>query len=392
MTVSAASFDHWDPAFTRDPHPTYRRLREDCPVAHSDTYGGFWVVSDYQTIFDVCHRPEEFSSRHLGIPEETGTADMVLPPINVDPPVHGPLKRLLSPAFNPARIAALEPDVREMAKGLLDELRGEECFDASAEFARRLPIFVTERMLGTPAEDSPRFGAWIRQIVEGGTDQETVAVATLELAAYLNGLMEDRVREPRDDLISFIVGAGGEMDWESRLGCCFLLLIAGIDTTWSTLGSIIWHLARTPSDWEALVDDPELLPSAVEEFTRVFAPTTVARTAVIDTSINGQPVKAGDRILVPFPSANRDDSHFPDPDAVILDRSPNRHLAFGVGIHRCLGSGLARMELRVALEELVKAIRSLSLADEEAVQWKAGPVRGAGSVPIRVVWRVAGCP
>jgi hypothetical protein len=383
----AAHFDHWDPQFTRDPYPKYRELRQACPVAHSDVYGGFWIASDYESVVDVCHRPEEFSSKHLGIPEETGAGDMVLPPINVDPPEHGPFKRLLSPAFNPSQVAALEPAVREMAKGLLKGLRGQECIDGSADFAKPLPILVTEKMLGTPAEDSSRFGQWVGQIVEGGTDQESVAVATLELAGYLNTLMEERAREPRDDLISFIVGADADIDWQARLGCCFVLLIAGIDTTWSTLGSIIWHLARTSADWEALAARPELLPSAIEEFVRVFAPTTVARTATRDTVIGDQRICVGDRVLVPFPSANRDEHQFPEPDSVLLDRQPNRHVGFGIGIHRCLGSGVARMELRVALEELLGAVRTMSLVDEGAVQWKGGPVRGASSVPVRVVWQ-----
>lgn len=381
-----AQFDHWDPDFVRNPHPTYEQLRAQCPISHSDEHGGFWVVSRYEDIVDVCHRPEVFSSKHLGIPEETGAGDMPLPPINIDPPAHGPYKRLLSPAFNPAQVAQLEGPTREMARRLLNGLRPQAQFDASAEFARKLPILVTERLLGTPAEDAPQFAQWVRDIVEGGNDQAQVASSTAAMAGYLGSLMEKRAVDPRDDLITFVVESEGDMDWTARLGCVFVLLIAGIDTTWSTLGSILWHLGRNPEHWDALAADPSLLPSAVEEFLRVFAPTTVARTAVVDTAIGDQPVAAGDRVLVPFMSANRDEAQFPDADQIILDRQPNRHLAFGVGVHRCLGSGVARMELRVALEEIFQAVHSLRLADEAAVEWKAGPVRGPSVVPVTVEW------
>jgi cytochrome P450 len=390
-TPSLAGYDHWDPAFANDPYPEWKRLRETCPVGRSDAHGGFWVVSRYAEVADVCHRPEVFSSRYLAIPADIGAGDMPLPPINVDPPEHARFRRLLLPAFAPNRVADLEPAVRQIVDDLLDAGRSAEVFDLAEGLAKPLPVKVTERLLGTPPEDAERFARWVHALVAGGVaDYEGSAAAVAEMAGYLGALLAERTEHPGDDIISLVAHLEAEegppFDVTERLGCVFLLLIAGIDTTWSALGTSLWHLARTPSDWQRLREDPALVPTAVEELLRAFAPTTVARVVKADTEVGGHTLREGEMVLVPFPSANRDAAEFPDPEDVVLDRQQNRHVAFGVGVHRCLGAGLARMEMRVALEGLLARAEALELVDEAAIRWKTGPIRGPEAVPARVRW------
>jgi cytochrome P450 len=209
----------------------------------------------------------------------------------------------------------------------------------------------------------------------------------MALFGYLQGHIEDHIANPRDDLITFLLESeldGRKLDPFQVGRTIALLLIAGIDTTWSAIGASIWHLAKTPSDRERLVAEPDLLPVAMEELLRVYAPVTMARLVKQDMEWNGCPMKADDWVLLPFPSANRDPDAFEDADKVIIDREVNRHAAFGLGIHRCAGSHLARMELRVALEVWLAAFPSFELDDPGAVRWSGGQVRGPRALPVRI--------
>jgi cytochrome P450 len=198
------------------------------------------------------------------------------------------------------------------------------------------------------------------------------------------GYVHERTEKPGDDLISYLINArpnGQPLSAENVIGSLRLLLIAGIDTTWSGIGSCIWHLATNPEDRRRLAKEPTLMPTAIEEFLRAYAPVTMAREVVKETSINGCTFKPGQMVLLSFPAANRDPAMFPDADKVIIDRKENRHAAFGLGIHRCVGSNLARLEMTVAVEELLKRIPEFSLAGE--VTWSEGTVRGPRKLPIR---------
>jgi cytochrome P450 len=198
--------------------------------------------------------------------------------------------------------------------------------------------------------------------------------------------MEYRKKNPTDDLISTLMNAkdkdGNPLSDEHVLGSLRLLLIAGIDTTWSAIGSSLWHLAKTPADRERLVAEPELMPLAVEELLRAYAPVTMAREVMKETTISGCPVKAGNMVLLSFPAANRDPSMFPDANKVVIDRKENRHAAFGLGIHRCVGSNLARMEMIVAIEEWLKRIPEFRLDPAGTVTWSEGTVRGPRQLPV----------
>ncbi|HSP55973.1 MAG TPA: cytochrome P450, partial [Dehalococcoidia bacterium] len=199
------------------------------------------------------------------------------------------------------------------------------------------------------------------------------------LLNFLNEQIMDRRQNPRDDLISKLLSerVGGEpVPHIHLLGTCLLLVIAGIDTTWSSIGSALWHLAQHPEDRRRLIEEPELMPTAVEEFLRAYSPVTMARVMTEDYQYDGCPMKEGDRVLMNFPAANRDPEKFPDADRVLIDRAQNPHIAFGVGIHRCAGSNLARMEMRISIEEWLKRIPDFALADPAAVTWAGGQVRG----------------
>jgi len=210
--------------------------------------------------------------------------------------------------------------------------------------------------------------------------------AVQEMTAYFAAHIEARKQRPTDDLITTLMNAkdknGQPLDDTHVMGSLRLILIAGIDTTWSAIGASLWHLAKTPSDRERLLAEPELMPTAVEELLRAYSPVTMAREVMKETTITGCPVKPGNMVLLSFPAANRDPAVFPDADKVVLDRKENRHAAFGLGIHRCVGSNLARMEMTVALEEWLKRIPAFRLDPAGKVTWSQGTVRGPRQLPI----------
>ena len=203
---------------------------------------------------------------------------------------------------------------------------------------------------------------------------------------YFQGHIEARKKRPTDDLITVMMNArtkdGQPLSDQHVMGSVQLLLIAGIDTTWSGIGSSMWHLARTPADRKRLVADPALIPTAIEEFLRAYSPVTMAREVVKETTVSGCPVKTGNMVLLSFPAANRDPAMFPNADKVIIDRKENRHAAFGLGIHRCIGSNLARMEMMVAIEEWLKRIPDFRLDPAGEITWSEGTVRGPRQLPM----------
>ncbi|HEX6418286.1 MAG TPA: cytochrome P450 [Acidimicrobiales bacterium] len=388
----ATDFDHTDPAWAADPYPILDDLRQRCPVAHTDRYGGAWLPSRHEDVAAVAYDTDHFSSRSVVMtnfrpPREAAPAG-VSPPISSDPPFHHAARRLLLPAFAPQAIAKLEPGTRAYCEQLLDALEGRDAVDAAAEFAQHIPVRVIADMLGFPREDAEEFRGFVHIVLEGVNDPiEQRFVKMQGLFAYLRAQIDDHVANPRDDLTTYLIDAemdGQKLDAFHIIGTMALLLLAGIDTTWSAIGASIWHLARTPADRERLVAEPGLLPTAMEEFLRAYSPVTMARLVKQDVEWRGCPMRADDWVLLSFPSANRDPELFDDADQVVIDREINRHAAFGLGIHRCLGSHLARMELRIALETWLARFPVFSLADPEAVTWSPGQVRGPRRLPIAI--------
>jgi hypothetical protein len=224
--------------------------------------------------------------------------------------------------------------------------------------------------------------------VDASAEERLAQIDSGELDDYLDARIEEHLAEPRDDLTSFLLNAeldGSKLHPDHVRGTMVLLMIAGIDTTWSAIGASLWHLSQHSDDRKRLASEPALMDTAIEEFLRAYAPVTMARLVAKDFDFNGCPMKEGDWLLLPFPAANRDPEFFDDAGDVELDRAVNRHAAFGLGIHRCIGSNLARMELRVALEEWVKRYPDFELADPGAVTWSAGQVRGPRTVPVRIL-------
>jgi cytochrome P450 len=392
----ATDFDHTDPLWVANPFPIWDELRARCPVARSDRYGGTWLPVRHDDVAAVAYDTEHFTSRSVVVSEvRPGPDDLpapigLAPPITSDPPFHAMARRLLLPAFSAKRIARLEPFTRGLCEELLDAIAGKTEFDAAVDYAQHIPLRVIVRMLGFPQEDADVFRRFIRMVLEDvdATAEERQAVQDEgELDAYMDARIAEHRADPQDDLTSFLLDAeldGNKLDPDHVRGTMVLLMIAGIDTTWSAIGASLWHLAQHPKDRQRLATGPVLLDTAVEEFLRAYAPVTMARLVAKDFEFRGCPMKEGDWLLLPFPAANRDPEVFPDADRVVLDRAENRHAAFGLGIHRCLGSHLARMELRVALEEWMKRYPDFELADPGAVTWSAGQVRGPRSVPVRV--------
>jgi len=316
-------------------------------------------------------------------PEITNTA----PPITSDPPDHKPAKQLLLPPFTPDAMKKLEPRVRAICNELIDEFISQGKCDAAARYTKHIPVRAIAHMLGIPEKDSDLFIKWIHEILELGIkDDASLMRAVHEMSGYFAVHIEQRKKHRTDDLISKLMDArdknGQPFSDMHVVGTLRLLLIAGIDTTWSAIGSSLWHLAKTPADRERLVAEPELIPTAVEELLRAYSPVTMAREVMKDTVVSGCPVKAGNMVLLSFPAANRDPAMFPDADKVVIDRKENRHAAFGLGIHRCVGSNLARMEMTVAIEEWLKRIPDFRLDPAGQVRWSEGTVRGPRQLPM----------
>lgn len=380
-----AQFDHHDPVLMEDPYPVYAAMRQSCPVAHSERQGGFWAVSRHKELCEVALDPQTYSSFGIAIPP-VGQGDIVIIPVETDPPDHSRYRKLLNPTFSPERVATLEPFVRDVCSGLIDSFIDRGHCDLAAELAKPLPEIVMVRILGVPEKDTEMAADWVRRCFElYGHDPEGAMQSGQELYLYFAELMEELREHPAENFLTSLMDT--EVDGErltdfELLGICFQLLLAGIETTYSTIGASLWYLGRHPEERARLVEDSSLVPAAVEELLRYLAQVSVARTVTRDATLGGQQLREGDKLLLLFPSANRDEDGFPDAGRFVVDRRPNRHLAFGVGIHRCLGMHLARMELRVALEEVLRRLPDYRISDEGSIRWSTGHVRGVRSLPV----------
>lgn len=389
----ATDFDHTDDEWVADPFPIWSELRESCPFAHTDRYGGGWLPTRFEDIDAIAHDTERFTSRSIVMSEHRPPLDMapagVAPPISSDPPFHQGARRVLLPAFAPQAIAKLEQSTRDFCEHLVAEMGDRDVVDGAVDYAQHIPVRVIANMLGFPQEDADTFRGFVQHTLEGvDLPPEEREAGFQKLFGYLEDQVKDHIANPRDDLTSYLLTTemdGQRLTAEHVVRTIGLILIAGIDTTWSAIGASIWHLAAHPEDRHRLAAEPGLLPVAMEEFLRAYAPVTMARLVREDMDYEGCPMKADDWILLSFPAANRDPRAFDRADEIVLDREVNRHAAFGLGIHRCAGSHLARMELRVALEVWMAHFGDgFELADSAAVTWSGGQVRGPRRLPIRI--------
>jgi cytochrome P450 len=379
-------FDHTDPRWTENPFPIWEKLRAHRPMVHTERFLGCYLPTTYDAVKEIAYDTGHFSSRRV-IVRDVRPEVIPSPPITSDPPEHKPAKQLLLPSFTPDAVKKLEPRVRAICNALIDEFVNDGKCDAAARYTKLIPVRTIAHMLGIPEQDGDLFIKWIHEILELGIkNNDGLINAIHEMSAYFAGHIAQRKKSPTDDLISTLMNAkdksGGPLSEAHVLGSLRLLLIAGIDTTWSAIGSSLWHLSRSPSDRERLLAEPELMPIAIEEFLRAYSPVTMAREVMKETTVGGCPVKPGNMVLLSFPAANRDPAAFPDANKVVIDRKENRHVAFGLGIHRCVGSNLARMEMTVAIEEWLKRIPDFRLDPAGRVTWSVGTVRGPRQLPV----------
>jgi cytochrome P450 len=393
----ATDIDHADPAYNARAPEIWAELRAaGCPVAHTDRYHGMWAPITAELVREVAYDTDHFTSRSVVVSTAVIGAQAPIgaaPPITSDPPFHQLARRLLLPPFAPRKIEPWEAEIRLLCKQRLDDLGditpGQTVVDAAAQYAAHIPVNVIARMLGFPIEDDDLFRGFVHHTLEGVNREPEVRAASFrQLDDYIDVQIEDHRVNPRDDLTTYLleVELGDQkLSPEHVRGSIVLLLLAGIDTTWSAIGSSLWHLAQHPDDRRRLQSEPDLLPTAIEELLRAFAPVTMARMVAKDHDFHGCPMKADDWVLLPFPAANRDPELFDRADEVVIDRLENRHAAFGLGIHRCLGSNLARLELTVAVDEFLQRFPEFELADPDAVRWSVGQIRGPRELPVRIL-------
>ena len=383
----ATDWDILDPQWVDDPFPIWDKLRSECPIAHTRRYHGVYLPTRYADIRDIAYDTERFSSRVIAVreqnPEERERGGG--PPITSDPPRHRLARMALLPPFTPEPVAKLEPWTRGVCRELIDAFSSQGSFDGAVQYAQHIPVKVIANMLGVADHDGDRFRGWVTDIFEASiTDTRAMQIALREMTEFFRCQLPARREKPGNDLISALLASkypdGQPFSENHVLGSLRVIMLGGIDTTWSSIGSAIWHLATHDVDRRRLVAEPELIPTAIEEFLRAYSPVSMAREITQDTTVAGCPMKKNELVLLAFPAANRDPSVFPDPDKVLIDRRENRHAAFGLGIHRCLGSNLARMELKVAIEELLKRVPEFRL--DGAVVWSSGTVRGPRRLPL----------
>jgi cytochrome P450 len=388
----ATDFSHMEPAYAEGAIEIWEDLRQRCPVAHTDRFGGAWLPTRYEDVAAVAYDTDNFSSRAIILGKYRPPQELApigdSPPISSDPPFHHDARKLLLPAFTKTAVTKQEESTRAFCESLIDGFEGRDVVDAAAEYAQHIPMRVIADMLGFPPEDGPQFKVFVENVLEGvNLPFEERMERTAGLFDYLFAQVRDHAENPRDDLTTYLMNVelyGSKLEPLHVAGRMALLLVAGIDTTWSAIGASLWHLAKTPEDRRRLVADPGLVPTATEEFLRACAPVTMARLVKDDMQWGGVGMKADDWILLSFPAANRDPGRFDRAGEVVIDRQVNRHAAFGLGIHRCVGSHLARMELRVALEVWLERIREFSLADPSEVTWSSGQIRGPRRLPLRI--------
>ncbi len=389
-------FNPMDPEFIADPYPTYHRLRAEDPVHHSPL--GFWVLTRYEDVVAALRDPRlikepiaAFVAARFGAPMPA----MGLSMLDRDPPDHTRLRSLVNKAFTPRVVEGLRPHIQKIVDGLLARVEGAGTMDLIEEFAYPLPVTVICQMLGVPVEDRERFKQWGLDIARGldaillppDSDVARRSVAARRaLADYFRALIAKRRAAPRGDMLSDLIAAeeaGDKLREDELLATCILLLVAGHETTVNLIGNGTLALLRHPDQLRRLRENPGLIGSAVEELLRYDGP--VQRTARIpsaDVTFDGRTIAKGEMVMPFIGAADRDPAQFPDPDRLDLTRTDNRHIAFGWGIHFCLGAPLARVEGQIAIGTLVQRLPRLALATDRPEYRQSLTLRGLTTLPV----------
>jgi hypothetical protein len=379
--------------FHEDPFTIYGDLRDNAPCYRNADLG-FWALSRYDDVLSALHDPATYCSRYGITLEQDNSLPMLL---TTDPPAHTDLRRLVSRAFTPRRVADLEPEIRALANRFLDGLLAKSEADLVADYAARLPMDVIARMLGVPEADEEELRVWTNTLLdrdEGVPDvtPEGVVAAT-KLYKYFCDFVADRralvvAGNAPDDLTTALCEAGtgaDALDDQQVVGFLFLLIIAGNETTTKLLANCLLALQRFPGERRKIVADPGRIPEAIEEILRYEGSTQLmARTLTRTIEMHGEQMYEGDKVLLLLGSANRDERVWDRPDEFDIDRaSPVQHVGFGHGIHVCLGAALARLEMRVSLEEIFRLMPDYEIDEAGCTRVHSGNVRGWATVPIR---------
>lgn len=396
----ATDYDVMDPDYNSDPGPIWKDLRERCPIAHSTRWGGSWMPTRYEDVRNMARAVPTLSSRAPGVippsPEmreiliqEVKEFGAELPPISADPPLHKPFKQLILPLFSPKAVETYRPFTEKLANNLIDKIIDSGTVaDGAVDYAQQLPPRVIAYIIGIDETRADEFTEWVRGILEQGQANPEIRLKYRRIIRdYFQEMIAERRRNPRDDAISKLMEAkieGENLSDYTIIGVCFLLLVAGIDTTWSSIGSALFHFGTKTDHRNRMYAEPELFPTAIEELLRFYSPVKMARRVLEPVAFSGVEMQPGDKVIMNFPAANRDPEVFENPDEVMLDREQNRHIAFGVGIHRCAGSNLARMEMDVALRTWFNRIKDFEVIQPEKVIWSGGQVRGPRVMPMRI--------
>jgi cytochrome P450 len=383
-------FDPYSYEHHEDPYPTYQRLRNEAP-AYLDPERGFWALSRHADVRAAIDDWSTFSSTG-GITLERRTENVEPMLIEMDPPRHTELRALVSRAFTPKRVAGLEEPIGDLARELSAGFVPGARVDVIEDFAAKLPMAVISVMLGVPREDQDELRSWSDAMLhrEAGSAELTPAGidGATRLYGYFNDVIANRRQTPSEDLVGALVAAEEDDRTLTRsevLGFCFLLLIAGNETTTKLIGNAIFWLAAFPDQRARLLADPSLIPAAVEETLRFDTSTqALARVLMCDVELHGVMIPAGRKGLLLFGSANRDERRWDDPDTFDVERNPAGHLAFGHGLHHCLGAALARLETRVALEVLLPLVGEYAVDESDAERVHSGNVRGFSRLPIEL--------
>ena len=394
----ATDYDIFDEEYVKDPYPVWKELRGSCPIAHTTRWGGSWLPTKYEDLQAMVRMVPALSSRSPNVvpPDPELREELIAelkeygsdsPPITSDPPEQIPYRRLILPFFNPKSVEKFREGTQRLCNELIDKFINTGSADAAVDYAQQIPPRVIAAMLGIDTNRSDEFTEWTRGILElGQTQPELRRKYRRVIRDFFTELVIERRKNPgQDDMISKLISSeidGKPLGDYTVVGMCNLLLVAGIDTTWSSIGAALWHFAGQAEDRRQLASDPDLFPTAIEEMLRFYSPVTMARKVTKPVTMGNANFVPGDKVLLNFPAANRDPDVFENPENVVLDRERNRHIAFGVGIHRCAGSNLARMEMEVSLRTWFERIPEFKLSAPEAVTWAGGQVRGPRSIPV----------
>jgi cytochrome P450 len=389
---SERDFDMWDlEQVGPDPYSRYAQMRSECPFGTSGRYGGFTWTVDFETMNSIAYRPEVFSSNPGTIPPMHLERPMV--PLMTDPPDHRNYRKILNPFFTVQRLSALEPQIRAFTSKLCAELATRETFDAVKDFSAVIPLITLSMFFKLPEDLHADFVRWTEAISHDvAADPEGAAQAGASLAGALSDLLIERRTAPLENDLLSDLASGRMMDveltHETSIDICFIIVIAGAATTQHGIANSLRILEKRPDIKQRLIDDPSLIPSAVEEFLRYDPPSQyVARRATCPVTVAGHEFQPGEDVALVWAAGNRDPKAFPDPDEVLIDRYPNKHASFGAGIHHCLGANLGRMEMRIALEEFLRVMPNFETTDDlnDPNKWFTGIVRGPKTVPVRLL-------